>query len=87
METGSFVELSYDLYLADNDELLETTSEEKAKEHDIFNKDTQYEPHMAIVGTPSHLVGLDEELAQGDVGTEYTVEIPPERAYGEHNAI
>ena len=44
MDTGTIVYVDYDLFNADNDELIETTREETAKKHDQHEESRTYEP-------------------------------------------
>ena len=86
MEKGSIIQLDYDLWLVENDELFETTNEELAKEHNIHNEDATYKPIATIIGAEKVIKGLDEHLLKAEKGKDYELEIPPDQAYGERDA-
>ena len=44
MDNGAIVHIEYDLYNAESGDLIETTREEIAKEHDVFDEARTYEP-------------------------------------------
>ena len=50
MKKGTIVHIDYDLYNADTELLLETTSEEVAKEHDIHDERRTYKPMITVIG-------------------------------------
>jgi len=80
---NSFVLIEYELRIKDTGELIDTTNEELAKKEGKYDPDKVYEPLLVIVGEGRILRGLEEHIEQeGEVGKEYTIEIPPEKAYG-----
>jgi len=85
MEKGDIVQLEYEGWIAGSDELFDTTSEELAREEEIFEEDRTYGPMYTVVGTGRLIKGLDEKLLEAEVDKEYEVEIPPEDAYGERD--
>jgi len=85
MEKGDIVQLEYEGWIAGSDELFDTTSEELAREEEIFEEDRTYGPMYTVVGTGRLIKGLDEKLLEAELGKEYEVEIPPEEAYGERD--
>ena len=50
MEEGTIVHVDYDLYNADSGDLIETTREEVAKEHDMHQEGRTYTPLVCVVG-------------------------------------
>jgi FKBP-type peptidyl-prolyl cis-trans isomerase SlyD len=64
--------------------VFDTTDEEVAKEHDIYDENTRYDSYVIIVGKGHVVEGLDEDIVEKEVGYHGTVEIPPEKGYGEH---
>ena len=85
MEKGSIIELDFDLWLVENNELYETTNEELAKEHDIYNEEVTYKPISTIVGAEKLIKGLDDALLKAKKDKDYELEIPPEEGYGERD--
>tara|TARA_Y100001970_G_scaffold90459_2_gene114035 strand:+ start:15112 stop:15807 length:696 start_codon:yes stop_codon:yes gene_type:complete len=86
MENGTIVHIDYDLYNADSDKLIETTREEVAKEHEVFDEARTYEPMITVIGDGRLIGGFENHLADADVDTEYTFDIEPVDAYGERDA-
>ncbi len=64
--------------------VFDTTDEEVAKEQDIYDENTRYDSFVIIVGKGHVVEGLDEDIVEKEVGYHGTVEIPPEKGYGEH---
>lgn len=85
MKDGDIVRLDYQAWVAEGDELLETTDEDLAREHDIYDGGRVYGPVPVILGSNSLVDGLEEAVLKAEVGTEETVEVPPEKGYGERD--
>lgn len=82
VERGDIVHLEYDLWIADDDILFDTTSKELADEHEISDEHTTYEPRALIVDEGKAVSGLYKSLLNAEVGKEYEIEIPPEEGLG-----
>ncbi len=63
--------------------VFDTTYEEVAKEHGIYDENARYESYVIVVGKGHVVEGLDEDITEKSVGYRGTVEIPPEKGYGE----
>ena len=85
MDHGSIVHIDYDLYNAGNGNLIETTREETAKEHDQFDENRTYSPMVTIVGDGRLIPGFETHLADAKSGEDYDFEIEPTEAYGERD--
>ena len=85
MDHGSIVHIDYDLYNAGNGNLIETTREETAKEHDQFDENRTYSPMVTIVGDGRLIPGFETHLADAKSGEDYDFEIEPAEAYGERD--
>ncbi len=81
---GDFIRLSYTAKLEDGT-IVDTTDEEVAKEHGIYNENARYGDIYAVIGKRHILPGLEEDIKGKEVGYKGTVEIPPEKAFGEYN--
>ncbi len=81
---GDFIRLSYTAKLEDGT-VVDTTDEEVAKKHDIFNENARYGDIYLVVGKGHVLPGLEEDIKGKEVGYKGTVEVPPEKAFGEYN--
>ena len=85
MKKGTIVHIDYDLYNADTELLLETTSEEVAKEHDIHDERRTYKPMITVIGDGRLIKGFEEHLEGAKEKEEYTFDIEPEDAYGDRD--
>jgi peptidylprolyl isomerase len=82
---GALVYVNYTAKVKDTGEPIETTLEDQAKKLDIYDSDRRYEPRLVSVGEDWVLKGLDEEIAKMDVGEKKTVELPPDKAWGDRD--
>lgn len=82
---GDVIRLEYDAWIEDTEEMFDTTSEEKAKENDIFNENASYAPISVLVGAGRIFEGLDDALEDAEVGVEQEIVIPPEKAAGQRD--
>ena len=85
LQKGDFVLVEYEVRTKDTNRLVDTTDEELAKKEGIYEQDRVYGPVLVVVGEGKLIPGLEEAIAEMDVGEEKTVEIPPEKAYGKHD--
>ncbi len=83
MEEGAIIHVDYDLFSADTGDLIETTREEVAKEHEMHQEGRNYSPMVCVVGTGNLIQGFEAALQEAKVGKEVDVEIAPADAYGE----
>jgi len=81
---GDFVRLSYTAKLEDGS-VVDTTDENVARENGIFNENARYGDIYIIVGKGHVIPGLEEDIRGKEVGYKGTVEVPPEKAFGEYN--
>jgi len=86
MEEGTIVHVDYELYNNETGDLIETTREAVAKEHDNHQEDRTYEPMVCIVGGGQLIPGFEAALADAKKGKETEIVIAPEDAYGEKDA-
>ncbi|AEH60554.1 peptidylprolyl isomerase FKBP-type [Methanosalsum zhilinae DSM 4017] len=84
VEKGDFIKISYTGKF-DDGQIFDTTNEDIAKEHQIYNPRGLYGGDVIIVGAGHTIRGLDEELVGKEVGYSGEVSIPPEKAFGEHD--
>lgn len=82
VKEGDMIYLDYEAYIKDKDLLFETTREDLAREHDIFDEKLTYSPIAVTVGKGNVFEGLEEALVGAKVGEEKEIEIPPEKAAG-----
>ncbi|MCL7410711.1 MAG: FKBP-type peptidyl-prolyl cis-trans isomerase [Methanosarcinaceae archaeon] len=84
IEKGDFIKVSYTGRFED-EKVFDTTNEDLAKKNDIFNDRGMYGGDVIIVGAGHTIVGLDEDFVGKEVGYSGSIEIPPEKGFGEHN--
>lgn len=77
-----FVELDYTGTVKDENIVFDTTIESEAKANNIHSENAEYKPIVICVGEKYVVPGLDKELIGKEVGKEYTIELPPEEAFG-----
>ncbi|MDG6256138.1 MAG: peptidylprolyl isomerase [Methanomicrobiaceae archaeon] len=80
VQEGDFVKISYTGLV--DDEVFDTTDDEKAKENGIYSPQKSYGPIVVRAGSMHVIAGLDEAIIGKEVGFEGEIEIPPEKAYG-----
>ena len=83
IENEDFIRINYTGRLEDG-MVFDTTDEEVAKEQGIYDENTRYDSFVIIVGKGHVVEGLDEDIVGKEAGYHGTVEIPPEKGYGEH---
>jgi len=84
---GSLILVDYTAKVKDSDEVFDTTIEEDAKKHSIHEQNVKYQPKLVSIGEVSYSVlkGLDEALANTSVGEKLTVEVTPDKGFGERD--
>jgi len=87
-DKGSLILIDYTAKVKDSDEIFDTTIEENAKKHSIHEQNIKYQPKLVSIGEVSYpvLKGLDEALAKTSVGDKLTVEVTPDKGFGERDA-
>ena len=87
-DKGSLILVDYTAKVKDTEEVFDTTVEEDAKKYSIFEQNVKYQPKLVSVGEVSYpvLKGLDEALAKTAVGEKLTVEVTPDKGFGERDS-
>ncbi len=87
MEKGDIIRWEFEAWIVEegNEVLFDTTNEDLAKEHGIHDPNMKYGPMVSVVGVGRLIKGIEDELLKAEVGKEYEVIIPPEKAYGERD--
>ncbi len=85
---GSLILIDYTAKVKDSTEVFDTTIEEDAKKHSIHEQNVKYQPKLVSIGEVSYpvLKGLDEALAKTTVGDKLTVEVTPDKGFGERDS-
>jgi len=81
LKKHDFVLLDYTGKLEDNT-IFDTTQESVAKKHNLRSEGTKYKPITICIGESQIVSGLDESLMGKEAGKEFTITLPPEKAFG-----
>jgi len=85
-DKGSLILVDYTAKVKGSEEIFETTIEDEAKKHSIHDPDVKYQPKLVSVGESWVLKGFDEALANTKVGDKLTVEVTPDKGFGERDS-
>ena len=87
-DKGSLILVDYVAKVKDTEEVFDTTLEEDAKKYSIHESNVKYQPKLVSIGEVSYpvLKGLDEALAKTSVGDKLTVEVTPDKGFGERDS-
>jgi len=85
VKKGDFLLVDYTGRVKETGEVFDTTVEAVAKEAGQHREGDIYEPRLIVVGEGWVLKALDEALLSMEVGKTGSVEIPPEKAFGERD--
>ena len=83
---GSLILIDYTAKVKDSNEVVETTISEDAKKHNLFQENIKYQPKLVSVGESWVLKGLDDALAVAKAGDKLTVDVTPDKGFGERDA-
>ncbi|RLI05072.1 peptidylprolyl isomerase, partial [Candidatus Bathyarchaeota archaeon] len=82
---GDFLLIDYVARVSETGEVFDTTIEEVARKEGIYREGTLYEPMLVVIGEGWILKALDEKLIDLELGKKATIEIPPEKEFGERD--
>jgi FKBP-type peptidyl-prolyl cis-trans isomerase 2 len=82
IKKGDLVKIEFTARTAIDGTVIETTDEEIAKKNNIWSKDNKYGPKLIIAQSGFMLIGLEEALAELEVGQEKEFKINYEKAFG-----
>ena len=85
LQKGDFILLDYTAKVKETGEVFDTTNEETAKKEHLYKEGEIYEPKLVVVGEGWVLKTLDEGLTTVEIGKTASVEIPPDKAFGERD--
>ncbi|MCZ2856711.1 MAG: FKBP-type peptidyl-prolyl cis-trans isomerase [Candidatus Bathyarchaeota archaeon] len=81
-EKGEFLSIDYVAKVKETSEVFDTTIEDIAKKERLYKEGELYEPKLVVVGEGWLLKTLDEGLLNMELNKSATVEITPEKAFG-----
>jgi peptidylprolyl isomerase len=82
VKPGDFLLVNFTLKVKESGQTVDTTYDAVAKDAHIHREDATYGPRFIILGEGWLPKGLEDSLVGADVGTQTTVELPPEKGYG-----
>ncbi len=82
VKPGDFLLVNYTLKVKESGETVDTTFDSIAKESHIHREDSTFGPKFIILGEGWLPKGLEESLVGLDPGTNKTVELTPEKGFG-----
>ena len=82
IQKSDFIIVDYTGKVKETGDVFDTTSEETAKENKLYKEGDLYEPRLVVAGEGWLLKSLDEALLTFKLKKKETVEIPPEKAFG-----
>lgn len=85
VQRGDIIHLDYDLWIAEDNILFETTHKELAEKHEISEEDAIYKPVPLIVDEGKAVQGLYDSLLAAEVEKEYEIDVPPEKGLGDRD--
>ena len=83
---GSLILIDYTAKVKDSNEVVETTIADEAKKHNLFQENIKYQPKLVSVGESWVLKGLDDALAGAKAGDKLTVDVTPDKGFGERDS-
>ena len=86
IKKGSLILLDYTAKIKNNDEIFETTREDDAKKSNLYDPTKGYEPRLISVGEGWVLKGLDDSLSNANIGDKLSIELTPDKAFGERDS-
>jgi len=81
----SLILINYTAKVKDTGEVFETTYEDEAKKHNFYNSDVTYCPKLVAIGESWVIKGLDDALANTNVGDKTSMQILPTKGFGERD--
>ena len=82
---GQLILLDYTAKIKDSGEIFETTIEDEAKKHSLHDPNIKYMPKLVSVGEAWVLKGLDDALSETTAGDKKTIEVSPDKGFGERD--
>jgi peptidylprolyl isomerase len=84
-QKADFVVIDYTAKVKETNEVFDTTKEDVAKKEHLHKEGEIYEPKLVVVGEGWVLKSLDDSLTTMEINTPATVEISPEKGFGQRD--
>src|SRR5919109_4575822 len=85
LEKGSLILVDYTAKVKDTNAVFDTTRDEEAKKTNFYDTTHKYEPRLVSIGEGWVLKGLDEALSNANLGDKFTIEITPDKGFGDRD--
>jgi len=85
LQKGDFILIDYVAKVKETNEVFDTTKEDVAKKEHLHKEGQLHEPELVVVGEGWVLKSLDDALANMEVCKPQTVEISPEKGFGQRD--
>ena len=82
---GSLILVDYTAKVKDTNEVFETTIADDAKKHSLYQDNLKYQPKLVSVGESWVIKGLDDALVNAKQGDKLTVDVTPDKGFGERD--
>jgi len=82
IQKSDFILINYTSKVKETGKIFDTTIEEVAKQEKLYKEGEIYEPRLVVVGENWVLKALEEALLKLKIKKKNSVEIPPEKAFG-----
>jgi FKBP-type peptidyl-prolyl cis-trans isomerase 2 len=82
VDINDFIEVEYTGKTVQEQIVFDTTNEKTAKENDLFREEVKYGGIIICIGQKHVVQGLDEALIGKEIGKQYTIAIPSDKAFG-----
>jgi peptidylprolyl isomerase len=86
IQKSDFIIVDYTGKVKETGEVFDTTVEDVAKEKKLYKEGELYEPRLVVVGEGWVLKALDEALLNFQIRKKESVEISPEKAFGNRDS-
>jgi peptidylprolyl isomerase len=85
LQKGDFILINYTAKVKETNEVFDTTNEEVAKKEHLHKEGEIYEPNLVVIGEGWVLKALDDSLTTMEINKPATVEIPPDKGFGQRD--
>ena len=85
LQKGDFILIDYVAKVKETNEVFDTTKEDVAKQERLHKEGQVHEPELVVIGEGWVLKALDDELSTMEVSKPSTVEISPEKGFGQRD--
>jgi peptidylprolyl isomerase len=85
LQKGDFILIDYVAKVKETNEVFDTTKDDVAKKEHLHKEGQTHEPELVVVGEGWVLKALDDALATMEVGKPSTVEISPDKGFGQRD--